>query len=352
MTMQGCMAPKGFHVWLESELVSLGLMNSKLSIRLSPLGGDAGFRQYYRIAESEGVLAVYAPVDTEDSKQFCLIAKYLRENGIRAPRVFAQDYSQGFMLIEDFGRQMLLPALDHNSVDGYYGEALNVLLRLQQSPLDGSVFPPYDAAVLLTEMRVCLEWFIDALLGIKLNAAEHAIFEDAFEQINQCCLAQEQVVVHRDFHSRNIVLTGCGNLGIIDFQDGLIGPLCYDLVSLLKDCYIRWPRQKVETWALAYAAMLNNVGVRVHNDPQVFLRDFDLMGLQRHLKVLGVFARLNLRDNKGVYLRDLPRVLGYIDEVLDLYPEFSALRELFDQRLYPNIKSQPWFCVSSECSPS
>ena len=309
---------------------------------LIPLNGDAGSRRYFRVQAQPRLLAVISPPDALHNGGFAALADFLRRRGIKAPRVVAAAAGRGFMLVEDFGDRLLLGELGSDSADGLYGEALMTLLRLQQCPRPPQL-PAYDAEPLLRELRVFQQWFVPKLLGAVLRDDECRLLEAVFQFLLDSALQQPRVLVHRDYHSRNLIVCDGGGLGLIDFQDAVWGPLTYDLVSLLKDCYVRWPRQQVRRWALTYGDMLIETGLSEPLPQSQFLRWFDLMGLQRHLKVLGVFARLSLRDGKPGYLRDLPLVIRYILEVTAAYPQLGEFGDWFVRRLLPQCEAQPWY---------
>ena len=311
-------------------------------LSLSPLDGDAGFRRYYRLNTRPRLLAVYAPVATEDSRLFVNIACYLRQNGVRVPAVLAHDFDQGFLLIEDFGETLYLDRLNGETVDELYSEALISLLRLQQIPADHSLFAKYDETRLLDEMKLFRDWFITRCLGHTLRDSENAILNKVFEVLVASALEQPQVIVHRDFHSRNLIFNAGGAPGVIDFQDAVIGPVSYDLVSLLKDCYVYWDPPRIRHWALGYANMLADVGIISGVNETQFLQWFDWMGLQRHIKVLGIFCRLSIRDGKQRYLNDLPLVIRYTQNVIKHYPQFNEFSQWFDDSLSPLIRQQSW----------
>ena len=312
-------------------------------LEYSALGGDAGFRRYYRLNTIPPMLAVDAPPATEDSEQFVRVATFFTQAGVRVPRVYACDSAAGHLLVEDFGDRVLLADLDEFSVDSYYSEALTQLLHLQSADPDLAVFANYDERVLSDEMQLCDEWFVRRLLNLDLSDREEQILKELRQVLVDRACAQIQVVVHRDYHSRNIMVLDDGGLATLDFQDALIGPLTYDLVSLLKDCYIRWPRERTENWARTYGRLLHDAGVMPQFDESAFLSDFHSMGLQRHLKVLGIFARLYLRDQKPGYLHDLPLVLRYTLEVLSDEPQFDSARALFEGKILPRAREQSWY---------
>ncbi|MCP5425793.1 MAG: phosphotransferase [Gammaproteobacteria bacterium] len=293
---------------------------------VTPASEDASFRRYFRVRLKEVTRIVMdAPPAQEDSRPFVIIADALRALGLQTPRVFAADYEQGFLLLSDLGERQYLQALSENTVEQLYNDALDVLLRLQtggdpHSPL----LPRYDRDLLLRELEIFREWFLGRHLGLSLNADEQRMLDNLFATLADQALAQPPVWVHRDFHSRNLMFTAENNPGVLDFQGAVIGPLTYDLVSLLRDCYIAWPPWQVERWALAYRDKLLDRGFQSVAEPTTFLRAFDIMGMQRHLKAIGIFARLNIRDGKPHYLSAIPRTLTYVMEVVGRYPELDA----------------------------
>tara|TARA_B100000446_G_scaffold39947_3_gene35528 strand:- start:31735 stop:32865 length:1131 start_codon:yes stop_codon:yes gene_type:complete len=339
--------------WVEQQLQQRQ-WSTTTPLKLHSLNGDAGFRHYYRVDSEPQLLAVYAPVAEEDSHAFVAIARYLRDQGVHTPDVIAVDFERGFLLVEDFGDTLYSQALEaeRDSATQLYGEAMMTLLRLQQCPettipaADGDTLhtlPNYDQSRLRDEMALLHQWFIPQLLGYNLSDDEQAILDNVYAQLEGAALQQPQVWVHRDYHSRNLIYRDGQSPGVIDFQDAVRGPLTYDLVSLLRDCYIRWPSEQVQQWALAYGDMAVEIGLMAPVTQAGFMRWFDWMGLQRHLKVLGVFARLCIRDGKSAYLKDLPLVLRYTLEVADQYPEFSDFTYWFREKLLPLCERQPWY---------
>jgi hypothetical protein len=315
-------------------------------LALEPVAGDASFRRYYRLqGHRPSRIAVHAPPDKEKNLEFRRIAGLLRAVGVRAPEVFSHDEPGGFLLIEDFGDRLLRPALGEHSVESLYGQALETLLRIQRAPTAGAdwALPEYSRELLEQEMHLFPHWFLERLLGLELDRREAALVDALFDRLVEEALAQPQVLVHRDYHSRNLMLLEDGALGVIDFQDAVRGPLTYDLVSLLRDCYVRWPAERVRGWALAFAARAAEEGLLPELDAARFLRWFDWMGLQRHIKVLGIFARLWLRDGKPGYLGDLPLVMRYTREVAGAWPEFAAFADWFDARVLPVAARQDWY---------
>jgi aminoglycoside/choline kinase family phosphotransferase len=314
---------------------------------LDPVSGDASFRRYYRLrCGDERVVLCDAPPAKEKNAEFVAIAGALQGGGVRVPRVFGADLERGWLCIEDLGDQLLLPLLNAGSVDGYYGEALAMLARLATIDPGELDLPVYDRAELEREMGLFPEWFCAGLIEHPLDEEATTIFRAAMDALCDRALAQPRVLVHRDYHARNLMLPPGGGLAAIDFQDAILGPPTYDAVSLLRDCYIRWPDDRVRDWALSYRDRLLGAGVAVAKDDAAFLADFDCMGLQRHIKVLGIFARLWLRDGKEAYLGDLPRVLDYTRDVLAArrdIPALAAFRDWLEAEIVPRALAQPWY---------
>lgn len=298
------------------------------SARVEPASSDASFRTYWRVLAVPGGsrIVMDAPPPHEDVRPWLDVARRLRAAGVHAPAVHGQDVEQGFLLLEDLGERLYLPALTDATVGRLYGDALEALWRMQRGGATHGL-PDYDEPRLLAEMALMPEWFLQRHLGAGPGADGIGVVEAAFLRLADNALEQPQVFVHRDFHSRNLLVTGQDSPGVVDFQDAVRGPITYDLVSLLRDCYVAWPAQRVDAWVEQYRQRLVEAGA-TDADPRRFRRWFDLMGLQRHLKVLGIFCRLWYRDGKAGYLADLPLVWRYCTEVMDQYPEFAELREL------------------------
>lgn len=297
--------------------------------RLEQASGDASFRCYYRLTLADGstAIAMDAPPEREQTAPFVAMARQLAQLGLHAPALRAEEPKQGFLLLEDLGPRHYLDELNDQTVDRLYGDALGALVAVQAlGPRDG--LPPYDRALLMREMALFRAWLVGRHLGIEPTADEQRMLDGVFQLLVANALEQPQVCVLRDFHSRNLMVTASNNPGILDFQDAVIGPVTYDLVSLLKDCYIRWPRQRVEAWVAGYFRLAVQSGVLLAEHEPRFLRWFDLMGVQRHLKAAGIFARLDERDGKPGYLVDIPRTLGYIIEIGQVYPELEPLAGL------------------------
>lgn len=297
---------------------------------ITPASNDASFRRYFRVTSSERSYVVMdAPPDKEDCGPFVRIAGAMHAVGLHVPVVHAEDHEQGFLLLDDLGSLSYLDALDESTVEKMYADAMAALLHLQDSDILAHIdLPSYNEALLMQEMSLFRDWYLGTHLGLELDTAQHDDLESVFAFLAKNALAQPQVCVHRDYHSRNLMLVEENNPGIIDFQDAVVGPVTYDLVSLLRDCYIDWPRERVEDWAMQHCDKLISQGIVRADDRDNFLRWFDLMGVQRHLKATGIFARLNHRDGKPGYLNDIPRTLGYVREVAERYDELSSLASL------------------------
>ncbi len=321
----------------DRERLVLEWMNAALPvplIRIAPASSDASFRRYFRVWYGDQTRIVMdAPPDKEDCRPFVAMAEALRGLGLNAPEVLDGDLDQGLLLLTDLGSRQYLAELNERSVAGLYDDALAALARLQTGGDPGSpLLPPYDSALLHREMELFRDWFLGRLLGLELSVTEQRTLDQAFAALAGNALEQPLVWVHRDYHSRNLMITAPDNPGVLDFQDAVAGAVTYDLVSLLRDCYIAWPRPQVEAWALDHRARLQALGMTGLDDAGQFLRWFDLMGVQRHLKAVGIFARLNLRDGKPGYLLDIPRTLGYVLEVASRYPELAGLGNLLRAR--------------------
>jgi aminoglycoside/choline kinase family phosphotransferase len=306
------------------------------ALQWSSVAGDASSRRYFRLRDGKrSWIAADAPPATEKNDAFLQIRALLANAGLRAPQLVSADTGRGFLLLEDLGDALLLGQLNESSVDTYYQQAMDTLARAQAVSCDG--LPVYAEAVLAEEYSRFSEWFCQGLLQLQLDKAEQDIVARAGEQLIASALAQPQVFVHRDYHSRNLLLLPDGDLGLIDFQDAVRGPLCYDLVSLLRDCYIRWPVGQVKAWALEFRARLLAMGRPAGEDEAEFLRWFDWAGLHRHLKVLGNFARLSLRDGKHAYLDDVPMVNDYVVSVLAEHVGLEEFAHWYRDRVEPNI---------------
>jgi aminoglycoside/choline kinase family phosphotransferase len=318
---------------------------------IAPASADASFRRYFRVTQgADSYIVMDAPPDKEDSGPFVQVARILGSLNLNAPMILARDMQRGFLLLSDLGSRQYLDALSlEGAADELYGDALNALCTMQTAaPAISQGLPRYDRAMLLREMELLPEWFLTRHLGLTLAGRERAMLEDLFESLTQAAVSQPACFVHRDYHSRNLLVTAENNPGILDFQDAVRGPVTYDLASLLKDCYIAWPPARVRQWVLWYREKLLETGFQLDADAAQFLRWFDLVGLQRHIKVLGIFARLFYRDGKPQYLRDLPRVLAYTRDAASMYPEGAAFAEFISRRIDPEFQAAQQRALAKE----
>lgn len=312
----------------------LGFAGSALEVA----SADASFRRYFRLTRGEdSYIVMDAPPDKEPLGPFLAVARMMLDMDLNVPVVLAQERAQGFLLLSDLGTRQYLTELEAGrNVEGLYEAALAALVTLQTRGRDAAQqLGPYDRAALEREMALLPEWFLRRHLELAPQAGEHEMLEQVFDELVRSALEQPASFVHRDYHSRNLLVGDDAGPGILDFQDAVRGPITYDLVSLLKDCYIAWPRERVLAWALDHRARLEAAGLATGADDARFIRWFDLMGLQRHIKVLGIFARLYHRDGKSGYLKDLPRVLRYVEEAAALYPETAAFAAFIAARIRP-----------------
>jgi N-acetylmuramate 1-kinase len=302
------------------------------------LPGDASFRRYFRINyQGQSQIIMDAPPTHEHVAPFLDIAQRLHSAGLNVPQILAQNEAQGFYVLTDLGTELYLPHLSEERVERLYGDAL-AALAVMQVCVEQHGLPLYSRELLQFEMGLYPEWLLQRHLGIHLSARESTALKECFAVLTQEALAQPQVFVHRDYHSRNLLLNPYHNPGIIDFQDAVIGALTYDLVSLLRDCYIVWPRTQVEAWVLGYYSLAQQLGLVPNSVSEAtFLRWFDLMGIQRHIKVAGIFARLYHRDGKQGYLADIPTTLRYIIDIAKNYPETHFLAQLNHDKVLPAV---------------
>ncbi|MDP9083794.1 MAG: phosphotransferase [Pseudomonadota bacterium] len=308
--------------------------------RIDAASADASFRRYFRVTRGTATYIVMdAPPAKEDLGPFVGVARMMAGIGLNVPMILAQDRKRGFLLLSDLGNRQYLDELAvAGAADRLYADALTALTRMQTA--DSAVsrdLPRYSHELLLREMQLMPEWFLRRHLRLQVTAAESAMLEQLFTTLTQSALAQPAALVHRDYHSRNLLLTAENNPGILDFQDAVWGPVTYDLVSLLKDCYIEWAPARTRAWALSHRQQLRAAGFPLNADETEFIRWFDLLGLQRHIKVLGIFARLNYRDGKMQYLKDLPRVLHYTKQAAGAYPETAAFADFIAERMEPEF---------------
>lgn len=307
-----------------------GLFEDK-TFTLTPASNDASFRRYFRFEiQGKCFIVMDAPPDKEDTTPFINIATKLFEQNIHVPEILARNTETGFLLLTDFGSTAYLDKLSDETADDLYQHAIDSLLDIQSITPQVLELPDYSETKLLEELKLFPKWFLNKHLSL----ATPDFLNDAFEILVNNALEQPQVVVHRDYHSRNLMLTANNYPGIIDFQDAVIGPITYDSVSLLRDCYIEWPNNKLEQWIAYYFTQAKQRKLIKDNiELAQFIKWFDLMGLQRHLKVLGIFCRLNYRDNKDNYLDDLPLTLSYVKSISRKYPEFRDLARFLDNEV-------------------
>ena len=329
----------GLKAWVKQTFAELNI-DLAPDWQCLPVSGDASFRRYFRL-HSHGMtwILMDAPPEKEDSHPFVQIARAWEPLDIHAPIVHAVDLEQGYMLLSDLGDTVYLDQLNSDTVDGLYEKALCALTRLQQcQAIDGYQLPKYDEALLQREIDLFPDWFLRDLLGIELKPGIQHLCMEMSRFLIDSALEQPQVCVHRDYHSRNLMVSGEHTPGVIDFQDAVLGPVTYDLVSLLRDCYIAWPDLKVYGWVDQFGQMLIDDGLLQSYEREQFYRWFDLMGMQRHLKAVGIFSRLDLRDGKPGYLDDIPRTLSYVLKVSARYDAlltFSAwLQEVVVPAMY------------------
>lgn len=336
--MQSDFRLAGLRAWLDSQL-------SGRAWTLAPASADASFRRYFRVSFADAgasLIVMDAPPDKEDCRPFLHAAQLFAAAGAHVPRVHAENLAQGYLLLEDLGLMTYLDALTAEgpgtaSPAELYAAATDTLVVIQCASKAGEL-PHYDDALLRRELDLFPDWYVQRHIGVSLSADEARVLEAAFETILASVLAQPRVYVHRDYHSRNLMV--CASLpGVIDFQDAVYGPITYDLVSLLKDAYIRWDEERVIDWCVHYWEKARRAGLPVAGDFAEFYRDFEWMGVQRHLKVAGIFARLCHRDGKARYLDDLPLVLDHLFRTCARYRELGPLAKLLDRLHGRDVKA-------------
>ncbi len=309
--------------WIEQRVGST-------SFRLENASEDASFRRYFRLTLGERTLiAMDAPPPQEDCRPFVHVARLFHQAGVHVPQVIEQNLEQGFLLLSDLGDRTYLNELSPASADALYLDAIDALVRIQKGSLAGEL-PAYDHALLWREVRLFPDWYVQHHLGVSLSDEQRCALESTFERILQRNLGEGNAYVHRDYHSRNLMICE-PNPGILDFQDAVHGPISYDLVSLLKDAYISWDEERVLDWTVRYWEKARKATLPVPADFGEFYKNFEWMGMQRHLKVLGIFARLWHRDGKNGYLKDLPLVMSYLRKTCQRYGEMSPLLRLLDE---------------------
>lgn len=301
---------------------------------LVPASSDASFRRYFRLHSQNPhyptLIVMDAPPESEPIEPFIAIAQLLQKAGLHVPRVLEKNTSDGFLLLSDLGSTTYLAALDNLNVDALYGDVINALVAMQLAS-QPNVLPEYSEVLLRRELDLLPEWYLKKHLQFELTADEEKYIRNAFDLILKNNLAQARVYVHRDFHSRNLMLTEMHNPGVLDFQDAVYGPITYDPVSLWRDAYIEWPEERVIDWLVRYWELGRKKGLPMHADFGEFYRDFEWMGLQRHIKILGIFARLYRRDGKDGYLKDIPLVLKYALATANRYIELKPLARILER---------------------
>jgi N-acetylmuramate 1-kinase len=309
--------------WLKNEL--------QQAFTLTPASEDASFRRYWRATLDDGAsyVAMDAPPQKEDCRPFVRVARMLREAGVHAPDIIAQDLEQGFLLLCDLGKRTYLQELNVANANRLFADAIDALLRWQLATRAGEL-PPYDEALLRREMNLFPEWYVEKHLKKSLSKSQKEALESIFRLLVQSALAQPVVYVHRDYMPRNLMVCE-PNPGVLDFQDAVLGPITYDMVSLVRDAFISWEEQQVLDWSVRYWERAKSARLPVEADFAEFWRAFEWMGLQRHLKVLGIFARINYRDGKPQYLQDTPRFIDYALTVSKRYRELAPLARLLDE---------------------
>ncbi len=310
--------------------------------QITPLANDASFRRYYRVHYPQhSLVLVDAPPAKENSLPFIQIAQALQQQDICVPQIFAKDLQQGFLLISDLGDELYLSAITHHDPDLLYQQAIDTLIKLQQcQTVNHPSLPVFGKRFIQRELNLFDQWFLQQQLQLSLSPAERELLTRTYQFLTTQIAQQPTVFTHSDFHSRNLLWTTTAQVGVIDFQDAMHGPISYDLVSLLRDCYLVWPQHKIDQWIDYYLAALAQMDFLPTVTREDFIYWFDLTGLQRHLKVLGVFARLNIRDNKPRYLADIPRILEYIVRVGQKYPEMNDLLSFIHQHVWDQLPNE------------
>ena len=318
-------------VWLDEQLATLFANEGWGPVppaTLTAASSDASFRRYFRWeGEGRSFVVMDAPPPQENCKPFVDIADFLRTCQINVPKIYAQDLERGFLLLNDLGNKTFLDVINSTKADELFKDAIEALLAFQQLPMT-TPLPSYDVALLRRELELFPEWYVRAHLGVEFNEQQLGAWQRVSGLLIDSALAQPQVLVHRDFMPRNLMLS-IPNPGVLDFQDAVYGPVTYDITCLFKDAFLSWPEERVRVWLQDYWKLALPLGIPVQRDFEEFLRASDLMGVQRHLKVIGIFARICHRDGKPRYLADVPRFFSYIEAVLARRPELAELSELF-----------------------
>lgn len=314
-------------VWLDEQLAILFAEQGWGAVppaTLTAASSDASFRRYFRWeGEGRSFVVMDAPPPQENCKPFVDIAFLLAKSGINVPKIYAEDLERGFLLLNDLGNKTYLDVIDSENADDLFKDALQALLAFQQLPMVAPL-PSYDVALLRRELELFPEWYVKRELGIEFDAAQQMLWQNVTELLIDSALAQPKVLVHRDYMPRNLMLSE-PNPGVLDFQDAVYGPVTYDVTCLFKDAFLSWPEERVYAWLQDYWQQAGTLGIPVQPDFDEFLRASDLMGVQRHLKVIGIFARICHRDGKPRYLADVPRFFAYIEAVVARRPELAEL---------------------------
>ncbi|MGF6328390.1 aminoglycoside/choline kinase family phosphotransferase [Pseudomonas sp. BS3782 TE3695] len=317
-------------VWLDEQLAILYAEQNWGSVppaTLTAASSDASFRRYFRWqGAGRSFVVMDAPPPQENCKPFVDIAFLLAKSGINVPKIYAEDLERGFLLLNDLGNKTYLDVIDSENADDLFKDALQALLAFQQLPMVAPL-PSYDVALLRRELELFPEWYVKRELGIEFDPAQQTLWQQASDLLIDSALAQPKVLVHRDYMPRNLMLSE-PNPGVLDFQDAVYGPVTYDVTCLFKDAFLSWPEERVRGWLEDYWQQAGALDIPVQPDFEDFLRASDLMGVQRHLKVIGIFARICHRDGKPRYLGDVPRFFAYIDAVIARRPELAKLGEL------------------------
>lgn len=314
-------------VWLDEQLAVLFAEQDWGVVppaTLTAASSDASFRRYFRWeGAGRSFVVMDAPPPQENCKPFVDIAFLLAKSGINVPKIYAEDLERGFLLLNDLGNKTYLDVIDSENADDLFKDALDALLAFQQLPMVAPL-PSYDVALLRRELELFPEWYVKRELGIEFDAAQQMLWQNVTDLLIDSALAQPKVLVHRDYMPRNLMLSE-PNPGVLDFQDAVYGPVTYDVTCLFKDAFLSWPEERVRGWLENYWQQAGELGIPVQPDFEDFLRASDLMGVQRHLKVIGIFARICHRDGKPRYLADVPRFFAYIDAVIARRPELAEL---------------------------
>ena len=320
------------HDWLDRHF---SCQPSTRNYSLAPASADASFRRYFRVtlADQQTFIVMDAPPELEDCRPFLKVAALFGDAGVHVPEVHAENLEHGFLLLSDLGNTTYLNVLNESTAAALYRQANSALVDIQRASRPG-VLPDYDHALLTRELNLFPDWYVARHLGMVLDETQNATLRAVFEKILANNLAQAPVFVHRDYHSRNLMVAGDDypeNPGVIDFQDAVYGPITYDLVSLYRDAYISWDEKQELDFVIRYWEMARQAGLPVQADFHDFYRDYEWMGAQRQVKVLGIFARLWYRDGKAAYLDDMPRVMAYLRRTCERYIELRPLARLLDQ---------------------